>query len=95
MAAAYSVPDADLAPAAIRYPTGRRGETFAVRPNPQHLWFFKYAQQPDQVLLIKIFDSDQSTARRVPHSSFEDPATEGEDARQSVEVRAVVVYDLD
>ena len=27
------------------------------RPNPAHRWYFKYAQRPDEVTLIKCFDT--------------------------------------
>ncbi|KAK1750128.1 amino acid permease-domain-containing protein [Echria macrotheca] len=94
VASAPSVPDSDLVPVALIYPN-RRGETYTVRPNPQHKWFFKYAQRPDEVTLIKCFDSrdDGSVARRVPHSAFVDPAEEDKEPRESIEVRALVFYD--
>ena len=74
------------------YPN-RRGETFTVKPNPNHRWYFKYAQRPDEVTLIKCFDTEEGVARRVPHSAFEDPSeVEGREARESIEVRALVFY---
>lgn len=93
MADARSVPDEDLVPAAIVLPTGRRNETFTVRPNAAHRWYFKYAQKPDEVLLFKIFDSKEDVARRTPHSSFMDPSAEENSLRWSVEVRAFLFYD--
>jgi hypothetical protein len=51
---------------------------------------------PDEVLLIKIFDSknDESIARRTPHSSFSDPSTDaGLPPRSSLEVRCVVYFE--
>jgi len=93
LADAHSVPDSDLVPAALIYPD-REGETYAVRPNPAHRWYFKYAQRPDEPLFIKCYDSvDDGRARRVPHSAFEDPAHEGEPPRESIEVRTLVFYD--
>jgi hypothetical protein len=93
VADAHSVPDSDLVGAALIYPN-RRGETFAVKPNPSHRWYFKYAQRPDEVTLIKCFDSlKDGRARRVPHSAFEDASEENGDARESIEVRALVFYD--
>ena len=93
VADARSVPDADLVPAAIHYPDGRRGETYTVRPGAGHRWFFKYAQRPDEVLVFKIFDSDTRVARRAPHSAFLDPEAEDRPSRRSVEVRSFVFYD--
>ncbi|EOO00962.1 putative 7alpha-cephem-methoxylase p8 chain related protein [Phaeoacremonium minimum UCRPA7] len=93
IAEAHSVPDSDLVPAALVYPT-RRGETYAVRPNPNHRWYFKYAQRPDEVTLIKCFDSlEDGRARRVPHSAFVNPNEEKNEPRESIEVRALVFYD--
>jgi hypothetical protein len=94
VADARSVAESDLVGAALIYPD-REGETFAVKPNPSHRWFFKYAQRPDEVTLIKCYDSvsDGVVARRIPHSSFVDPAEEDKPPRESIEVRALVFYD--
>ncbi|KAL2259719.1 hypothetical protein VTK26DRAFT_6510 [Humicola hyalothermophila] len=91
---ANTVSDSDLLPAALIYPD-HQGETFVVKPNPAHRWYFKYAQRPDEVTLIKCFDSvdKPGVARRTPHSSFIDPAEEDKELRESIEVRALVFYD--
>lgn len=92
IASAHSVPDSDLVGAALIYPN-RRGETFAVKPGKGHGWFFKYAQTPGEVTLIKCFDSvEEGVARRVPHTAFVDPVEEDREARESIEVRALVFY---
>lgn len=92
VASAQSVPDSDLVGAALIYPT-RKGETYTVKPNPKHEWFYKYAQRPDEVTLIKCFDSKtDGRARRVPHSAFTNPEEEHKDGRESIEVRALVFY---
>jgi hypothetical protein len=93
VADAHSVPEDDLVGAALIYPN-RRGETFAVKPSPNHRWYFKYAQRPDEVTLIKCFDTiKDGRARRVPHSAFTNPSEEDKDPRESIEVRALVFYD--
>ncbi|KAK3309257.1 uncharacterized protein B0T15DRAFT_430722 [Chaetomium strumarium] len=92
VADARSVAESDLVGAALIYPD-REGETFAVKPNPAHRWFFKYAQRPDEVTLIKCYDSEADVARRIPHSSFVDPAEEDKEPRESIEVRTLVFYD--
>ncbi|AEO55832.1 hypothetical protein MYCTH_2057467 [Thermothelomyces thermophilus ATCC 42464] len=94
IADAHSVPDSDLVGAALIYPH-RDGETYAVKPNPRHRWYFKYTQRPDEVTLIKCYDSatEPGIARRVPHSSFIDPAEEDKPQRESIEVRTLVFYD--
>ncbi|KAL1999195.1 hypothetical protein VTN02DRAFT_4895 [Thermoascus thermophilus] len=97
VADAHSVPDADLVPVKLVYPD-REGETYAVRPNRAHRWYFRYAQTPAMVTLIKCFDSKtDGRARRVPHTAFVDPETAGEgwDARESIEVRALVFHPED
>lgn len=80
----------DLVPTRHIYPD-REGSTFAVRYNPQHRWHFLARQAPDEVTLIKCFDSDDAKARLTPHSAFLDTSSP-KDAplRQSIEVRALV-----
>ncbi|KAK0609605.1 amino acid permease-domain-containing protein [Bombardia bombarda] len=94
IADAFSVPESDLVGQPLIYPN-RNGETFTVKPNPAHKWYFKYAQRPDEVTLIKCFDSKEEpgVARRVPHSAFVDPSEESNYARESIEARALVFYD--
>ncbi|KAF3761152.1 hypothetical protein M406DRAFT_268404 [Cryphonectria parasitica EP155] len=92
VADASSVSDDDLVAASVIKPTSV-AETWTVRPNPDHRWFYKGAQQPDEVLLIKCFDSDTSVARRAPHSAFRDAAYDGGEDRQSIEVRVLVIYE--
>lgn len=83
--------DEDLLAASVVKPTGR-SETWTVMSNSAHRWFFKNEQQPDEVVLIKCFDSDTSVARRVPHSAFKDGDRDEAPNRQSIEVRALVLY---
>lgn len=92
VADARSVADEDLLPASVIKPNGR-SETWTVKPNATHRWFYKYRQQPDEVLVIKCFDSDNSVARRVPHSAFKDKNHDEDPHRESVEVRALVIYE--
>ncbi|KAK3362335.1 hypothetical protein B0T25DRAFT_4085 [Lasiosphaeria hispida] len=93
VADATSVSDTDLVAASIVYArSGRRMESWAVKPNPAHRWYFKYAQRPDEVILIKCFDSDEAAVRRVPHCAVEDPDQKDSECRESVEVRCLVLY---
>lgn len=93
VADAHSVPESDLVGVGLIYPD-RRGETFTVRPNEGHRWYFKYAQRPDEVTLIKCFDTvdEPGVARRVPHTAFVDESEEDKESRESIEVRALVFY---
>lgn len=85
----------DLVPSALKYPD-RDGETFGVKFNPDHKWKYLRGMQPDELVLIKCYDSqeDGKTALLTPHTAFQDPTTP-KDAplRQSIEVRLLVFYD--
>ena len=92
VADASSVPEEDLVPIALIYPN-RQGETYSVRPNKEHKWYFLYGQTPKEVTLIKCFDSKtDGRARRVPHTAFANPETEDREPRESIEVRALVFH---
>lgn len=92
VADATSVPDDDLLPVQLIYPD-RVGETFTVRPNSSHRWHYLREQTPQEVMLIKCFDSKlDGRARRVPHSAFVDQGAEAESPRESIEVRALVFH---
>ncbi|RYP40356.1 hypothetical protein DL767_001768 [Monosporascus sp. MG133] len=93
VAEAHSVSEDDLVPVGLIYPN-RRGATFAVKYNPSHRWFYKYGLSPNEVLLIKCFDTKtDGRARRVPHTAFVDPSAGPEvPARESIEVRALVFH---
>jgi hypothetical protein len=69
----------------------REGATYGVKHAPGHKWFYLSDQTPDEVILIKCWDSDESVARLTPHTAFKD-ATSPTDAphRQSIEVRCLI-----
>lgn len=95
VADALSVVDSDLLPVQLIYPD-RIGETLTVKPNEQHRWYYLYGQRPDEVMLIKCFDSKtDGRARRTPHSAFVNDATVDEEARESIEIRALVFHPND
>jgi hypothetical protein len=59
-------------------------------------WYYKSGLTPEEVLLIKCFDSKvDGRARRVPHTAFEVPNTEDKEARESIEIRALVFHEDD
>jgi len=87
-----TVRDSDLVPTKLIYPD-REGETYSVRANPDIKWYYRYAQTPDLVTLIKCFDSKtDGRVRRVPHSAFVNPETAHEAGRESIEIRALVFH---
>lgn len=94
VADAHSVPESDLISVSLIWPN-RKGETLTVLPNLQHQWYYLYGQKPEDVVLIKCYDSKLvGRARRAPHSAFSNPATEEEeDARESIENRALVFHE--
>ncbi|KAL0953041.1 hypothetical protein HGRIS_007243 [Hohenbuehelia grisea] len=87
----YSIDvDNDLVSSRHIYPD-REGATFAVKYSPKHRWYHLANQRPDEVTLIKCFDSETDRARLTPHSAFADTTSpESAPRRQSIEVRALV-----
>ena len=90
---ARTVDDADWLATDLRYP-GRTGEIYRVAFNPQHRWFYVPNLQPDEILLLKTFDSAKDgRARYMPHTAFADPATvPGTEKRASIESRVLVFW---
>ena len=80
----------DLVPVRFIYPH-REGSTYSVRYSPDHRWYYLSNQTPDEVTLIKCYDSETDRARLTPHSAFWD-ATSPTDKphRQSIELRALL-----
>jgi len=80
----------DLVPARLIYPH-REGSTFSVRYNPKHQWYYLSNQTPEEVTLIKCYDSEVDKARLTPHSAFLDQSSPAEAPhRQSIEIRCLV-----
>ncbi|KAF2819505.1 hypothetical protein CC86DRAFT_449888 [Ophiobolus disseminans] len=95
VAEANSVGEESLVVTELIYPN-RRGETLAVKHNPAHRWYYKSGLTPDEVILIKCFDSKlDGRARRVPHTAFHVPGTEDKEGRESIEVRCLVFHEND
>lgn len=90
---ARSVDDTDLIPVTMVYPNAI-DEKVACKKNPNHMWYYKYAQRPDEPMLFKNFDSVlDGRARRNPHSAFQDPAHQDDYMRESIEVRVLAFFD--
>jgi hypothetical protein len=93
IADARSLAPADLIAAERRYPH-RVGETYQVRYNPAHRWFYFPEMRRDEALVFKVYDSAKDgRARFTAHTSFVDP-TSPPDAppRQSIEVRTFAFF---
>src|SRR5438105_6767467 len=93
MADARSVEPADLLVAERRYPH-RVGQTYRLKYNPQHRWYYFPRLRREEAIVFKVFDSQKDgRARFTPHTSFEDPSTPpGAAPRQSIEARALAFF---
>lgn len=74
---------------------GDKREIFQVAYRNTHEWWYASEMQPDDALLIKIFDSKKDgRARRCVHSAFQLPdQDESAPARESVEIRCLVFWE--
>lgn len=90
---ARSVAEQDWIATDLKYPD-RTGEIYRVAFNPAHRWFYVPNLQPDEILLLKTYDSaTDGRARYMPHSAFDDPATKpGTARRQSIESRVLAFF---
>jgi hypothetical protein len=83
----------ELVPSDLIY-RDKVGETYSVVHHPRHRWFYFPRLRPDEVVLLKIYDSKTSgVARLSAHTAFDDP-TSPPDAppRRSIELRTLVFW---
>ena len=94
LADAASVRPADLIATDQVFPD-RVGEIYHLAYDPAQRWYYAPAMTPDEVLLIKGWDSlADGRARFTPHGAFDLPDTpEGAPPRESIEVRTLVVIE--
>ena len=71
------------------------GEIYSVIYQPAHRWFYVSEMQPEEVLLLKCYDSRiDGRARFMPHTGFQNPACPSDFVpRESIEARTLVVFD--
>jgi hypothetical protein len=93
LADAKSVALEDFLIAERRYPH-RVGQTYRLKHNPNHRWFYFPEMRRDEALVFKVYDSEtDGRARFTPHTSFKDPASPANAwPRQSIEVRAFAFF---
>jgi hypothetical protein len=60
--------------------------------NLDHRWYFFPSMTRDEVILLKLFDSDHTDAWRAPHTAFLDRAAKGAHRRESIEFRSVAYF---
>ena len=63
-------------------------ETFSVAASERQRWYYYPSMTPDDVLVIKSFDSEGVVGRSCPHASFAHPNPKGE-PRRSIELRVL------
>jgi hypothetical protein len=93
LADARTVAMDDLLVSERRYPN-RVGQTYRLKHNAAHRWFYFPRMRRDEAIVFKVYDSaNDGRARFTPHTSFDDPMTPaGAPPRQSIEVRAFAFF---
>ena len=90
---ARSVAFEDFVISERRYPN-RIGQTYAVKYNPKHHWYYFPRMRREEALVFKVYDSlKDGRARWTAHTAFEDP-TSPPDARprESIEIRTLAFF---
>ncbi|GAA5886558.1 hypothetical protein JCM16303_006608 [Sporobolomyces ruberrimus] len=91
----------DLIPARLIYPPEGEvgyqpeGETFQIKHNESHRWYYLSEMGPQEAIFLKCWDNSEDGGVRTPHTAFFDPRyydKEGVDLRQSIEIRALVFH---
>jgi hypothetical protein len=77
-----------------RYPD-RIGQTYAVKYNPKHQWYWFPLMRRDEALVFKVFDSEKNGgARWTAHTAFDVPsAPPNARPRESIEIRTLAFFD--
>jgi hypothetical protein len=90
---ARTVKPGELVASDLVYPD-RVGETYSVKYNPDHQWFYVPRMTVDEVLLLKCYDSKtDGRSRFAPHTAFADPTAPPEaPPRESIELRTLVFH---
>src|SRR5467141_4058378 len=90
---ARSVDFTDLVPSDLVY-RDRVGETYSVKYNPEHRWYYVPEMRRDEALLLKCCDTKtDGRARFMAHTSFTDPTTPPDARpRESIELRTLVFH---
>jgi len=87
-----AAPD-DMLKMLLRY-RERTGEIFVMRHSSAHRWWYFPKMTPDNVILLKTYESEtDGRARFIGHSAFEDPNTPPDAAvRESIEIRTMAFF---
>ena len=90
---ARSVKKSDLITAERRYPD-RVGQTYQIKYNKNHEWFYFPKMTRDEAIIFRVYDSEvDGRARFTPHTSFVDPNSDVlSKERESIEVRMMAFF---
>ena len=77
-----------------RHAPGRIGQTYAIKYNPAHKWYWFPRMRREEAYVFKVFDSmKDSRARWTAHTAFEDPtAPPRARPRESIEIRTMAFF---
>ena len=68
-------------------------DRFFDRTSPgAHEWWYFPGMTRDEVLLIKLGDTDRTVAWAAPHAAFPDPGVHGAPPRHSIELRTFAYF---
>jgi len=88
-----SASQGDMLRMLLRY-RDRTGEIFVMRHSSVHRWWYFPKMTPEDVLLLKTYESEtDGRARFLGHSAFEDPNTSPDaPVRESIEIRTMAFF---
>jgi hypothetical protein len=83
----------DLVVSERRYPN-RVGQTYSIKCNPAHRWYWFPRMERDEALVFKVYDSmKDGRARWTAHTAFDDPtAPPNARPRESIEIRTLAFF---
>jgi hypothetical protein len=83
----------DLVVSERRYPN-RVGQTYAIRYNPEHRWYWFPRMRRDEALVFKVYDSlKDGRARWTAHTAIDDPTSPpNARPRESIEIRTLAFF---
>jgi hypothetical protein len=93
MADAQTLSPQDMVVSERRAP-GRIGQTYAIKYNPSHKWYWFPRMRRDEALVFKVFDSlKDGRARWTAHTAFADPTSPPHARpRESIEIRTLAFF---
>ncbi len=93
MADAQSLAADDFIVSERRYPD-RVGQTYAIKYNPAHVWYWFPRMARNEALVFKVFDSlNDGRARWTAHTAFDDPTSPpNARPRESIEIRTLAFF---